>query len=117
LLKVSGHRELNPIYTHPKRVYYRYTMPRYLSEAMAFKKAPANEISKENSKADKKLLTLTPFTIDDANQRIKALITKVKIPKVRRFMGKVRIIASGRNTALKTPNTAANQKADQNPDT
>src|SRR3990167_7479378 len=25
-LSWSGHWELNPVYTHPKRVYYRYTM-------------------------------------------------------------------------------------------
>lgn len=28
LVEWSGHWESNPVYTHPKRVYYRYTMSR-----------------------------------------------------------------------------------------
>ncbi len=30
----SGHWELNPVYTHPKRAYYRYTMPRCYSNIL-----------------------------------------------------------------------------------
>ncbi len=51
----------------------------------------------------------------DTRSTIKALITKVKSPKVKILMGKVKINKMGRTTALTTPKTKATKRTVQKP--
>ncbi len=50
-------------------------------------------------------LTSNPFTIDDANQNMSALITNVNNPSVRIFTGNVRMRINGRINAFTIPST------------
>jgi hypothetical protein len=61
----------------------------------------------ELSKAPKKPLTEKLGTRAAASQSIKALTTKVKSPKVRILMGKVRTIITGRKMAFMIARTRA----------
>lgn len=61
--------------------------------------------------AHKKPLTVKPGTIFAVNKINKALITKVKRPRVIIFIGKVRITRIGLRTALAIPKTSAAAKA------
>lgn len=58
-------------------------------------------------KAEAKSTTKKPLTIEDANQNIKAFITKVNNPKVNMFTGKVRTNKMGFIIALIKPRTNA----------
>lgn len=55
--------------------------------------------------ADPKLLILNPPTKSAVNHKIRALITNVKIPKVRIFMGNVIKIKKGFMAKLSSPRT------------
>src|SRR3989339_937048 len=65
-------------------------------------------------KADQKSVSTKPLTIALANQNIRALITRVKRPRVKMLIGKVKMIIIGRMIAFIKPNTIDVIKADQN---
>ena len=61
--------------------------------------------------AFQKLVISNPGTIPEAAYRIKALIIKVKRPRLSIFIGKVKKIRTGLTNTFKIPNTnAANTK-------
>ena len=68
-----------------------------------------------NSKAEKNPRTSKPLIIEDASKIIKALITNVNKPNVKRFMGKVKRIKIGFKVTFTIPKNIASQKAGQNP--
>jgi len=59
------------------------------------------------NKAEPNDRTLKPRIMDPANQNSKALITNMKSPKVKRVIGKVRIIKIGLIKAFSNPRMAA----------
>ena len=61
--------------------------------------------------AQRKLSMLRPGTTAAASIKSKALITKVKRPRVIMLIGRVRIIKIGRIIALMTPMTKAAKRA------
>lgn len=65
--------------------------------------------------AHQKPLTPNPGTTMDASITSKALITKVKRPRVKIFIGRVNITTIGLMKALMAPKTTANIKAEKNP--
>lgn len=67
--------------------------------------------TKEKRRPCQKEARKKPGTIWLANQTNKALIIKVKSPKVRKFIGKVKIIKIGLITVFKTPNTTTKKTA------
>ena len=71
-----------------------------------------NDIINAPQNADQNPKTKNPLTTEDANQNIKAFITKVKIPRVTMLMGRVRRIRNGRMRAFTKPNTKAATKAE-----
>ena len=64
------------------------------------------------NKAEPKDRTLKPRIKEPANQNSRALITNMKSPRVKRVMGKVRIIKIGFIKAFNSPKTAAPIMAD-----
>lgn len=58
-------------------------------------------------KAGQNPATKKPFTMEEASQNIKALITKVKSPSVSRLIGSVKIIRIGRISAFIKPKIKA----------
>lgn len=63
-------------------------------------------------RAHQKPVTLKPGTKDAVSKINKALTAKVNNPKVRIFIGKVKIINIGFIKAFKTPKTSATSKAE-----
>ncbi len=67
------------------------------------------QLAKENNKAPQNAgqnpSTSNPLTIEDENQNMSALITRVKSPRVKTFTGRVKISINGRISALTIPNT------------
>ena len=66
-----------------------------------------------NSIAHQKPSTVNPLIILDANKINKALITKVNKPRVKIFIGKVKMITIGFRITLITASKAAIHKAAQ----
>lgn len=62
------------------------------------------------------MATKKPLTIVDANQNIRAFITKVNNPRVKILIGKVRINISGLTTAFISPKIAEVSNAGQKPE-
>jgi hypothetical protein len=71
----------------------------------------------EKSMAAQKPDILKPLMTLEARRIRKALITKVKRPRVRILTGRVRMISSGFKVTLITAKSADNQRAVQNPST
>ena len=72
-------------------------------------------IIKEPKTADQNPWTSKPGITPEAIFNIRALITKVKKPRVKILMGRVKISAIGLNRAFKMPSMAAAQNAEKNP--
>jgi len=79
------------------------------------------ELTKERMRlkinAHKKPETLNPGTIYAVNIIRRALITKIKSPKVNTVIGKVITINNGLTNALISPKTKATTRATKKPDT
>jgi hypothetical protein len=73
-------------------------------------------ISEPNT-ADQKPRTWKPEMTPEAIISIKALMMKVKKPRVRRLMGRVKIKRIGRKKAFNIPRIAAAKKAEKKPAT
>lgn len=73
--------------------------------------------NKLKSKALKNPPTMKPFTILEVNRTIRALITKVNSPRLKRFTGKVRIRRTGLMIKFKRPSTSETINAVHNPAT
>ncbi len=58
-----------------------------------------------NIKAERKPLTAKPETTEAAMRIIMVLMTKVNKPRVRKFMGRVKITRKGFRKVLRTPKT------------
>lgn len=67
----------------------------------------------EPQKAGQNPATLKPLTMLEVSQNIRAFITRVKIPKLKIFIGKVKINKIGRIRALIIPNINAAIKAEK----
>jgi len=72
-------------------------------------------ISNDTKRADQKPLTENPGITPEAIKSKRALITKVKRPRLRMFMGRVNTSRIGLKNAFKIPSRAAEKIAEKNP--
>jgi len=70
-------------------------------------------ITREPNTADQNPYTSKPDITPEAILSIKAFITKVKRPRLSRFMGRVKMMTMGRKKALSIPSMAAAKKAEK----
>lgn len=75
------------------------------------KKEEITLTTKLKANAHQKDSTINPGTIEDANKTIKVFITKVNNPKVRIFIGNVKITKIGLRNKFNAPKTIATKIA------